>query len=452
MKLVWIQFFGLMLLVFLGSGATTISFFFDTEGVAGNVFGATQLDQEVAGQPLDGQLCSTGESVSTMLYSGNAGSHPFTYTLEAESAAGALCGDVLAKLSNGSTTIYNGPLLALMTEDRPLAGASTEELLLELRFAPGASQIGMCQFDTVWNASQSGIGGFGDTERITHAVKGSPTGSGGGCTPPEPTVDFYIRKDISGVAEGYALRDFSYRIVGDGIDVIAPHDSFTPLPVGTYTIEELVPAGFVKADWRIGWYGQCEKGSAFTTTLVVEERHVERFGTLYCTADNQYRPVKREQSTNDDATRDESTVTEMELVGVTTPDESPRREPEDRRGGRDTTTDQRENRRGGGGGTQPGESVDAVGLLPPADTSEPTTSGVASETELTEPTETTDTEPPVESEERTPATQHQQETETGAKDEEVEEVEEIKETEMVQETPDELTAEPTPSANGLGDS
>jgi len=110
---------------------------------------------------------------------------------------------------------------------------------------------------------------------------------------------------------GYELSDFSYRssgtsTAGEYFAVIAPHDSFTKLPTGTFTIEELVPEGFVKEAWRIGWYGQCERGSDFTTTIEIEDRHL-RWGTLYCEADNQYRPNHGDNGHgNDDDGNDDS--------------------------------------------------------------------------------------------------------------------------------------------------
>lgn len=105
----------------------------------------------------------------------------------------------------------------------------------------------------------------------------------------DPGVDLYLNKHISGGYHGFKLSDFSYRVTGVDIDVTVPHDSFVRLPIGTYTIEEIVPDGFEKSDWRIGWYGQCEAGSTFTTTVTIDEDNVDH-GTLYCEADNQYRP------------------------------------------------------------------------------------------------------------------------------------------------------------------
>ena len=106
---------------------------------------------------------------------------------------------------------------------------------------------------------------------------------------PVETVDLYINKHISGEDRGFELSDFLYRVVGEGIDAIVSHDTTIPLRPGTYTIEELAPSGFVKTDWRIGWYGQCESGSAYTTSITIEEGDLDH-GILYCEADNQYRP------------------------------------------------------------------------------------------------------------------------------------------------------------------
>ncbi|HMA77521.1 MAG TPA: SdrD B-like domain-containing protein, partial [Candidatus Paceibacterota bacterium] len=79
---------------------------------------------------------------------------------------------------------------------------------------------------------------------------------------------------------------------GPGIDSVVAHGEAIDLPVGTYTIEELVPAGFVKTDWRIGWYGACDAGSAYSTTITIDDGNVDH-GWLDCQADNQYRPVNQ---------------------------------------------------------------------------------------------------------------------------------------------------------------
>ncbi|MCA9361845.1 hypothetical protein KC906_00580 [Candidatus Kaiserbacteria bacterium] len=152
----------------------------------------------------------------------------------------------------------------------------------------------------------------------------------------EPTVDLYLNKQISGVDLGFALSDFSYRITGEDTDIIAPHDSFTPLSPGTYTIEELVPEGFEKPNWRIGWYGQCESGNGFVTTITIEDRHLD-WGTLYCEADNQYRPGDDNQSDpdNDDEGSDGDDLEDSDSDDLTK-DDDPAPQPESRRPSRES--------------------------------------------------------------------------------------------------------------------
>lgn len=122
----------------------------------------------------------------------------------------------------------------------------------------------------------------------TTNANGASGGGGGSSTTPQ-TVDLYLNKHISGENLGFELSDFSYHVTGNGVDVVVPHDNTTPLGVGTYTIEELVPTGFVKEDWRIGWYGQCDAGDLYSTTITIDDGNVDH-GILYCEADNQYRP------------------------------------------------------------------------------------------------------------------------------------------------------------------
>lgn len=127
----------------------------------------------------------------------------------------------------------------------------------------------------------------------------------------DPGVNLYLNKQISGANQGFEPSDFSYLVTGTStfgeyFEVVVPHDSFVKLPVGTFTIEELVPESFDKEDWRIGWYGQCERGSDFTTTIEIEDRHLD-WGTLYCEADNQYRPDHGDNGHgNDDDNNDDS--------------------------------------------------------------------------------------------------------------------------------------------------
>lgn len=300
MKWVWAQLLVMMLLIGVTGGERTLSYFFDYEGSNGNTFAATNLDQAIAGQPIDGLLCNLTDEVSTILYTTNVGALDFSYGFSVDNTSGTLCAGLEATLSTGSTTLYTGSLTALDAADLVLFAEAEEEFLLELRFLPGAIESGTCQFDTAWFAEQlEGVEslGFNDSETITHFVSGSATGNGAGCVPDGgDRVYLHLSKAISGEMLGYDLSDFSYRVTGNGIDVIVPHDHTVALPVGTYTIEELVPDDFVKEDWRIGWYGECERGDTFTTTVTIDEGNVDH-GTLYCQADNQYRPDQRERET-----------------------------------------------------------------------------------------------------------------------------------------------------------
>lgn len=108
------------------------------------------------------------------------------------------------------------------------------------------------------------------------------------------TVDVHIYKKFSGDSQGYVESDFSFKITGDGLDQTVPHDTVVALAPGNYTVEEIVPNGLVKTDWRVGWYGTGCKVSAsneYFATISIEESDLGQFNSpLPCEADNQYRP------------------------------------------------------------------------------------------------------------------------------------------------------------------
>lgn len=132
----------------------------------------------------------------------------------------------------------------------------------------------------------------------THAETTGGAGGGGGSSDPTPqTVDLHIYKKIDGDNPlGYQLDEFSYHIQGGSVDEIVPHDTVIPLPVGTYTIEELVPDGFLKGQWRVNWYaGGCDPSGSdeYVGTIEIEESDLGRFNSpLSCEANNQYRPAR----------------------------------------------------------------------------------------------------------------------------------------------------------------
>lgn len=129
-----------------------------------------------------------------------------------------------------------------------------------------------------------------------------------GSVPPPPvgpTVTLNLEKKFSGpVPEGYLPQQFTFHVVGNGVDQIVSLTPYTldsangtiNLATGTYAITEIPPADFVYEDWRPGWYGECNSGSTFTTSIVINNSNIND-GTLYCQVDNQYRPVKKSNTT-----------------------------------------------------------------------------------------------------------------------------------------------------------
>lgn len=116
-----------------------------------------------------------------------------------------------------------------------------------------------------------------------------------------PTVTLNLEKKFSGpVPPGYLPQQFTFQVVGSSTNQIVTLTPYTQdsangtiqLPKGTYTITEIGPTGFVPADWRPGWYGECKKGTTFSTTITIDNSNIND-GTLYCQVDNQYRPKKK---------------------------------------------------------------------------------------------------------------------------------------------------------------
>jgi uncharacterized membrane protein YgcG len=113
-------------------------------------------------------------------------------------------------------------------------------------------------------------------------------------TPATSTVEVNIYKKIDGDKNGYDESDFTFRITGNGIDEVLSYNSIIALPVGTYTVEELVPDGFIKEDWRVGWYGiGCEESESnpYFGVIEITEQDIGHFLTPKpCEVNNQYRP------------------------------------------------------------------------------------------------------------------------------------------------------------------
>ena len=118
------------------------------------------------------------------------------------------------------------------------------------------------------------------------------------------TVTVHLEKKFSGpVPAGYTADQFSFNVTGvtspDGTPVnetvnltaytVDTANATIDLPMGTYTVEEIGPAGFVKNQWRPSWYGgACDNGSDFSTSMEINASNINH-GTIYCKVDNQWR-------------------------------------------------------------------------------------------------------------------------------------------------------------------
>ena len=116
-------------------------------------------------------------------------------------------------------------------------------------------------------------------------------------TPATSTVAFDLMKKFSGpVPDGYKANQFSFNIstITGPINLVAftddSADTVVNLPVGTYTISENGPAGFIPADWTVQWSGAgCDNQTDLSTIITVTEDDLG-LGNFGCTADNQWKP------------------------------------------------------------------------------------------------------------------------------------------------------------------
>jgi len=347
MKIVWIHLLSILVVVTLGTGTYTSSFFSDVEGSPTNNLDASALDDVLLGDPLDGLVCEHASPLETTIHITNEESDTHTIEFSATNVASGLCDVLLGELLFDGDTLYDGPLTGLTSGVLLLGTGSSTSFTLRVRPEPGNLTAGSCSFDTTLTSYQTGLegGGFSDTETISHSVFRDALACGDTPGTATSTVDLYLNKHISGETLGYELSDFSYRVTGNGVDVVVPHDSTTPLPVGTYTIEEIVPDGFTKVDWRIGWYGQCERGSTFTTTITIDERYID-YGILYCEADNQYRPVRTGRSAASEEVVAEEVIEPSpaeEVQGAESEEESVETEPDEEVKGAEVEVEPEEN-------------------------------------------------------------------------------------------------------------
>ena len=103
---------------------------------------------------------------------------------------------------------------------------------------------------------------------------------------------FTIDKKFSGVDLGFTEEQFSFRIQGPAFDLTVPHGGTILLPLGSYTITEIVPNDFFIPDWRLQWSGDTCTGENIAGglgSITIEERDLKKI-TSHCLVDNQFRP------------------------------------------------------------------------------------------------------------------------------------------------------------------
>lgn len=300
---VWTHYISMLLLTVLAGGSLyTSAYFFDIEISDPGALGATSLDGLALGEPFNEFICSIGTTVESEFTFENNNALPFTYDVAGDNFAGDGCGDISLKAFRNEHEVFAGPLLAFGVSGFDLESGASDIWRLELTKLSDAPNDTSCSFDALFDAYQQEFmsgEGFHDVEYVSANII---TASSSLCA---PTVLLQMDKHISGANEGFAESDFSFRVTtitgSTSVDVIVPHGGSYPLPEGTYMIEELAPPGFVHEDWRIGWYGVCERGDEFSTTITIDEGNIDH-GWLDCQADNQYRPDQRQNAAGEGAT------------------------------------------------------------------------------------------------------------------------------------------------------
>lgn len=120
----------------------------------------------------------------------------------------------------------------------------------------------------------------------------------------EPTTyPFKLTKSISDnkLLNPYTANEFKFDVSGYGIvDLFQIGENTAEnvicLPIGTYTVNEVGPAGFVADDWTLQWSGYgCDNDSegydpVRPTYILVQEAEDPDAGGNVCKADNQWRP------------------------------------------------------------------------------------------------------------------------------------------------------------------
>lgn len=123
----------------------------------------------------------------------------------------------------------------------------------------------------------------------------------------EPTMEYNLMKKFSGpYPVGYSADQFTFDIAGASASgtvisltnialaayTIDTATAVVNLPMGTYTISENGPVGFVSEDWTVQWSDPkgCVQQTNQTTSIVIDDNNFG-LGNVGCRADNQWFPA-----------------------------------------------------------------------------------------------------------------------------------------------------------------
>lgn len=108
------------------------------------------------------------------------------------------------------------------------------------------------------------------------------------------TVNIKFVKKFDGVDNGFEPEEFAFQVVGDGFSETLDHDVALPFEAGDYTVTEIGPDEFDENDWRIKWtcpdvhMSDDDDNDHDATFAVTSDNYKD--GSIFCTAENQYRP------------------------------------------------------------------------------------------------------------------------------------------------------------------
>lgn len=122
------------------------------------------------------------------------------------------------------------------------------------------------------------------------------TAAAEGSTEGPQSVSIKFVKKFDGETKGFTPDQFSFLVTGEGgFSELLAHNEEFDFTAGDFTVEEIAPAEFNQDYWRIKWtcpdvHMSYSPNSDHEATFAVTSDNY-RDGALFCTAENQYRPV-----------------------------------------------------------------------------------------------------------------------------------------------------------------